>query len=63
MAEPDRYYGPLFDKIAARQFWARGEAERSEQSEDGKQAKACFSQSLQHRHIPIHECPNAQTEP
>ena len=47
MAKPDRYYGPLFDKIAGRQFWARGEAERFERSEDEKQAKACFSQSLQ----------------
>src|SRR5258706_5981968 len=32
----------LFDKIADRQFWARGEAERSEQSEDGKHALSMF---------------------
>ena len=35
----------MFDKIAVRQFWARGEAERSERSEDEEHARACSEQS------------------
>jgi hypothetical protein len=37
---------PLFDKIAGRRFWACGAAARSERSEDGRHAQACFPQSL-----------------
>src|SRR5882724_4928401 len=53
MAVSDRYYGPLFDKIADRQFWARGKAERSEQSEDEEHALSMFRAIPLARHTTI----------
>ena len=48
-AEPDRYYGPLFDRIGAANS-GREKSQRSECSEDKKHAQSAFSQSLRHRH-------------
>ena len=42
MADRDRYYGPLFDKIADRQFWARAKRAIRGRAEDEKHAKHVF---------------------
>jgi len=50
MAVPDRYYGPLFDKISDSWFWARATRAIRAAARTRNMPWACSEQSLRHRH-------------